>query len=217
MIKGSILYYLYYVLFVCFFQLSIELKGQIIDSNYAKIVVDCKIIRIDSIGGYYLFFTEEKFTKNRYKIVSEKDSLFCNNISFSISYKLTLHGTGILTMGCNIACVFPDGTSIFLNNWGNDLYCAEEIQGLCYNIDYAKLFGLKTTISYSYADSIQKVFEKMSDKKYKRCLKRRGFSWKGTNDMNPREYRRYLKKRQKNFKPIIPTYIENDDWIRKKG
>ena len=89
------------------------------------------------IGNYNLIYAEDE-KGNKYKIVSQKVENDCNNIEIAEEYLLTLYGNNkyMNVISSNDEYVkYPDGTEILIGpnmDWGNDLYYAVEINGLCY-------------------------------------------------------------------------------------
>jgi hypothetical protein len=104
------------------------------DTNVKLLVIECEIVKIDSVGNYYVIYAKDSLEK--YKIVSEKDSSVGQNIVVGQSYTITLDPPILPPMNIEVPVTFPDGSLITLHDWGNSLYFALDIKGLCHNIDF---------------------------------------------------------------------------------
>lgn len=94
--------------------------------------VTCYICQIDFIDDYFLIYSKNS-TENKYLILSKKDNTdTCQNVEIGQSYKFTFDIPMIQPMNLKIALISPSGKRI-KHDWGNDLYYALELKGLCYN------------------------------------------------------------------------------------
>jgi len=208
---------------ILLFLFSSKTWGQVADSsNY--IVLSCNVVRIDSVGDVYLIFTEGDVSKDKYKIFSSKDSLACENINVSQSYEFTLSDPWGLHKIMNSLDIHPikkcqiGNTLIYAGNWGEYLYEALEMKGLCYDKKHVELYKLNQERYAHYSDSVQKVVDNMSFKEYLKHLERNGFPKKNSESMTKKERKIAHKKSEKYHKirPRIPEYIEDDAWLREE-
>ncbi|NCU26069.1 hypothetical protein EOM86_05025 [Candidatus Nomurabacteria bacterium] len=105
--------------------------------------IRCVIVKIDSIGNFYII--DVLSNENKYKIVSRKVHSDCYNLHEGEIYQLCLYPT------------IPDIASHHEHNigldtyveidWGTNLYVAQELCGLCYQTDTVKLKKCKRLIS----------------------------------------------------------------------
>ena len=105
----------------------------------------CKVMKIDSIDFFYLIDVQS--TEHQYKIVSRKMQNNYSNLLLGGTYDLSLHA------------IFPSmfnfrdyrhhiGRGICIDiDWGNNLYQARELCGLCYETDSIKLKECKQIIN----------------------------------------------------------------------
>ncbi len=121
--------------FVFFFQ-TIKLFAQEGDSNARMTSIECEIVKIDSVGDYYVIYAKD--TLDKYKIVSQKDSTVFQNIVVREHYKLTLfaYSGEHKTFLYDVTRIFPGGAVISSYGWGKSLYFALDIRGLCHNIEF---------------------------------------------------------------------------------
>jgi hypothetical protein len=103
------------------------------EANTELLSVECEIVKIDSIGNYYVIYA--KNISEKYKIVSEKSNTICQNIVVGLFYKITLEPL-IRSMNM-VPVVFSDGAAIIPYGWGKTLYFPLEIRGLYYNVEFA--------------------------------------------------------------------------------
>lgn len=125
------------IFFVFFTFQTFKLFAQERDSNAKIASIVCEIVKIDSVGDYYVIYAKD--TLDKYKIVSQKDSTVFQNIVVGEHYKLTLfsHTGEHKTFPTNVLQVFPGGVAIIPYGWGDGLYIALEIKGLCYKAEFA--------------------------------------------------------------------------------
>jgi len=109
------------------------------EANADLLVVECEIVKVDSVGNYYVIYAKE-VTENdkseKYKIVSEKDSTVCQNIVVGEFYKITLDPPMPQDLN-RLPVTYTGGAVIVSYGWGKDLYFAFDIRGLCYNPEFA--------------------------------------------------------------------------------
>lgn len=118
---------LFFILFVLqTFQLSAQ------ETDLEILFVECEIVRIDSVGDYYVVYAKD--SSDKYKIISRKDSSVCQNIIVRQFYKITLEAM-IRSMN-NVPITFPGGATIIPYGWGKSLYFPLDIRGLCYNVEF---------------------------------------------------------------------------------
>ena len=156
---------LYFILFIL---LTFQLPAQRMNVNVRPPSIECKIVEIDSVGNHYVIYARrvtEEGKSEKYKIVSEKDTTICQNIAIGQYYKLTLHLYNELqTMDILSPIVFPGGSVIIPYGWGNGLFLAWEIKGLCYNFEFADDIFLK--IKERKEQEHLKFKNKRAEKKY---------------------------------------------------
>jgi len=119
---------LYFILLIL---QTMELPAQ--ERNTGLLLVECEIIKIDSVGDYYVIYA--KNISEKYKIVSKKDSMSCQNIVVGEFYKITLD-LPILQPMNPTPVTFSGGAVIIPYGWGKTLYFPLDIRGLCYNIEF---------------------------------------------------------------------------------
>jgi len=119
---------LYFILFILqIFQLSAQ------ETDTELLFVECEIVRIDSVGNYYVIYAKD--SSEKYKIISMKDSTVCQNIVVGHFYKITLDPPIPRSMNV-VPITFPGGATIIPYGWGNSLYFPLDIRGLCYNVEF---------------------------------------------------------------------------------
>lgn len=106
---------------------------------------ECKLVKIDSIGNFYLLNFQEK--NNQYKIVSRKTGNTCANLHTGNTYRLNLVAMWPKTMNYLDVNHHIGGGICIQIDWGTNLYEAQEICGLCYETDSLKLKNCKNIIN----------------------------------------------------------------------
>ena len=103
--------------------------------SFSQDTVVCRVVKIDSIGNYNIIYAKD-FDDVKYKIVSAKSKIDCKNIQVNNEYEFVLFGSNKyfnIVSSLDTYSVYPDGTRFLIeNNWGGDLYSAQNLRGLCY-------------------------------------------------------------------------------------
>lgn len=127
------------IFFIFFTFQTVKLFAQERDSNARIVSIECEIVKIDSVGNHYIIYAKQSSNIDKYKIISYKDSTVDQNIIVGQNYKLTLDGKlnefSSFPTG-NEYILFSDGAAIIPYGWGDGLYIALEIKGLCYKSEY---------------------------------------------------------------------------------
>lgn len=131
------------VIIACTSSKLVQSAGLNIDTKHSPDLVAYKVYKIDSINTYYLIYAKKG--DSLYKIVSKKKpNKNCEEIKIKISYAFKLrssltdfHIGNVLISAkqlTNVNCyTYDDSTKICLERDSiNDLYHADNIQGLCY-------------------------------------------------------------------------------------
>ena len=167
--RGKLLRYLSFILFISQ-TLKIFAQYEIDTSMKLPLPIECKIVRIDSVGNHYVIYAiqvTEEGKPEKYKIVSAKDSTSCQNIMVDKHYKLTFNqhiSPEIRTMNGPFPRLFSGGAVILPYGWGDDLYFALDVRGLCHNVEF--LLDVNSGVKEIEKLDIIKFKNKRAEKKY---------------------------------------------------
>jgi len=113
--------------------------------------IDCIIVKIDSIDNYYLI--NAKSNEKEYKIVSRKVEIDCSNFYIDIGrvYKFNLQASPQLSLNHRDYMHHLGGETFVKIDWGNNLFYADELCGLCYETDTLRQKRCKQIINQQEA------------------------------------------------------------------
>ncbi len=141
------------IFFQIIFSFSQEKETQFrIDTNQYM------IMKIDSIDNFYLI----NFQSNNacYKVVSRKILNSCSNLVLGEVYKLSLSEMFPFTLNFSDQR-FHIGEGVYIDiDYGNNLYYAKELCGLCYEFDSIKLLKCKQleNSQYVFENTMQYIY-----------------------------------------------------------
>ena len=107
--------------------------------------IQCVVIKIDSIENFYLIDIQSN--EDIYKIISRKMCNTCSNLHIGKMYQLSLYAMFPPTLNF-LDQRYHIGGNVFIEiDWGNNLYHAQELCGLCYETDPIKIKKCKRLIN----------------------------------------------------------------------